>query len=453
MDKQLNQAPAVPEDFFQEENRKQAKKHRWFRKFVLFPLTAVLAVLGVFMFLINVSPRIAYAFEKVPVLDQLTGFLRFSHERPSTPDIGYIQELNLTQSLDDVTVCVDFLVVGDHRVTVFYRLDMKQKDAIFANVKLLSPDGSVSPGMDFSSFLDHTEGPLDGLKSFTVQFSEDIPSSFLLHFDLYYRELPHSEQTPRTAFFLLEFDPANTAPRKHFDLDRTLVLLTEDGYEEKLRLTGLDTYADHVNFTLEGLRENHSWYQMLRGYVETPDGTRYDLSDGTARIYDWSFDHPRFFFTEDRDVEQIILQADGILLSNASALTLGLLETEYELKDQRPAAHVDLVNGTAENLPEGTELVRTAHTENGWELTLLSDGPAYLFEGYDAQGRPWTRLDWYYASDRQDPVTGTLPDVGQSYMITILKDYPYDEIWLGEGMGVGVYFDRPVCETVRLTDN
>lgn len=434
-----------------EQTGKSQGRLRRIWKYLLLPLAVVLAMLCVFMLVINTSSRAAAACGKIPVLRELTEALRFSRSRFVTVDNEACQPVQQLLTWEDVAVRVDFLVIDENRMTVFYQVESDRETPLSVLASLESAGGQGES--EWIACNEYSEGPLKGLSSVTGSFPEGVPADLRLRVDV-----SASEEGDQAAFrhvFLCYPDYSVREPAvRHYDLDRTLDLWTDDGRTSRIRVTGLDVSADHVRFTLEALPDNPYWFEYLRAFVETPYRNRYDPSDFAAVKYDMVYDaeqtymgRPYFFFHEGTEEEQAVLQVDGVLFNGASSLTLGIAGMAFESKAAHVTAHLDLANGTSDSMPEGTELVRILPLEDGWRITLLTDNSQYFFRGYDAKGRPMVRLNWDYArTDPDDPAGEAAPE-GWSYMYIDLKDYPYDEIWLDEGSGMEVYLDQPVLET------
>ena len=426
-------------------------------RFVLLPLTVLTAVLGVFMFLVNSSPGFAAACAKLPVLGALSEGLRFQSNRFYTVDNEYCQTLNLAQTRGDTTVRVDFLVVDQQTVTVFYHLETKQPERYY-----LSPRAWLSDGTDAfegceTLINDYSEGPLAGLNSFTLIFPGEVPPTLQLQLKLYAydREASGANAAPASFDFLLRYDPTLTSAGRHYPQNRT-VLLEKDLEEEKpLHITDVEVCPDHVKICVEGDPADRRWYHYLRYELTTPEGLTLRTDDPIYAPRD-VFYGTEFLCDPAGGVEKAVLRVDSVLLESCESLTLVIKGFDYRTEMEPNSPYVDLVRGTAERLPAGVELIRVVRDGEDWLLTFRCEDEGLperdVFVAYDSFQRPCCWIDWTYGGN--PGLAAAVEDLpalsaGQ-YQIARLRSYPYDGVYLTRQMGVGVYLTEPVRVTFPL---
>jgi len=428
-------------------------KRLW--KYVLCPLTVLLAVLGVLMFVVNVSPGFAAACGKLPVIGKLTEALRFTKYRPITVDNEYCQALNLSQTRGDNTVRVDFLVVDQQAVTVFYHLETDEPERYYLSGAVRLSDGSEAYESCEMAFNSYKEGPLAGMESVTLIVPDELPPTLQLQFGLYDLETPAEERRPESFDFLLRYDPTLTAPGRHYAQDQTVVLDRDQEAEKVLHITGVDVFTDHVTIDVEGDPSNGSWYHYIDYRVRTPEGLTVEADDPNYNNRD-TFYGTGFTFEPDGGVEKAVLRLDSVLLNDASSLTLEILEFSYHTPMEPSSPRVDLTQGRAEGLPEGIELIRAVKEGDDWLLTFRCEDEGLpekdYFVAYDSFERPCCYFDWIYGGNSElAAAVEDLPPLrtGQ-YQIARLKAYPYDAVYLTRLGGIGVYLTNPIRVTIPL---
>ena len=90
---------------------------------VVRPFLGLAAVFAIFVLLVNVSPTVAQACSKVPVLRDLAEALRFSPSLTEAVEHDYYQTVGQKQTQNGVTVSVDYLIVDQRTVNVVYHLE------------------------------------------------------------------------------------------------------------------------------------------------------------------------------------------------------------------------------------------------------------------------------------------------------------------------------------------
>lgn len=425
-------------------------------KYVLCPLAVLLAVLGVFALVVNLSPKAATAAGKLPLIGGLSKALRFSKERSYQVDNDYVQVLDLAQTGGEDRVKVDFLVVDRQTLTVFFHLET-DRESCYLGAKASLSDGTPAYELcDYCVQNEYTEGPLEGLQSLTMAFPEAVPETLQLRLSVVDAKVPYEERVPENYDFQLRFDPSLTAPARHCPQDAVLVLDEESGEEKRIHVTGVDVYTDHVCISVEGDPEDKAWIEYLDYCVKTPEGLslkgnnpRYDNRED---FYDGSF----LSCEADGGLEKAVLRVDSVLLNKASSLKLEIVEFDYHCLLDPNCPYVDLVAGTAERLPDGVELVRTRRDGDDWLMTFRCGDEGMqdrdYYEAYDALGRVFGWVEWINVEDGDESVAD-LPELSSAwYQTARLRSYPYDGVYLTRDLGTGVYFTEKIPSVVLSLD-
>ena len=99
----------------------RAKKARRGRRFGA-PLGSIAAACLAFVLLVNVSTPFARACGKVPVLKELAAAVAFSPSLKAAVENDYVQPVGQTQSANGVTMTVEYLIVDQKQVNIFFTL-------------------------------------------------------------------------------------------------------------------------------------------------------------------------------------------------------------------------------------------------------------------------------------------------------------------------------------------
>ena len=334
-------------------------RHAKRSKYVLRPLTGLAAVFAVFVMLINVSPTVAQACSKVPILRDLAQAVRFSPSMNEAVENNYYQPIGLEQTHGYTTVRVEYLIVDQKNVNVFYRvlsapkIEPEDPDDPVEHSFLLSPEIRKPEGADWEYCIStrwcETVGP-GAMQYASVQFGNtDVPSELDFQLSLVEPEEPDRNLPEVEPFvFHLKFDPSFTAQGEHFETDQAFAL---DG--QKFRLTGISVYPTYLEFTLESEADNTAWLTGLDYELVTEDGTRYARPDGISAV--GNPDTPEFN----------TFRVDSPFFFLPTSATLCITEAEWKLKAQ-PKTHVDLKTGTAEN-----EVISTLSIATSSLVTIL----------------------------------------------------------------------------------
>ncbi|MBE6954280.1 MAG: DUF4179 domain-containing protein [Ruminococcaceae bacterium] len=426
---ELNQ-PASALDFTLD--RAYKKKRKRTTKMIARPLTALAACFALFVVLVNFSAPVAYACSQIPVLRELADAVTFSRSLSDAVENQYVQPMELTQTENDITARVEYLIVDQKQVNIFFRLDSDVYTQLLAdpdvnknnenigfciinndfhaeNGKLRSisvdfTEGNVPDTLQFilhvySDNTDYSQAPSDQLSAdYEADFSSDRPN-YLANFE-----------------FTLEFDPAFTATGKVFPVNETVIL---DG--QAITITNVEVYPTHMRVEVGESPDNTAWLKGLAFYIETDLGMKFEpvsngiVSTGTA-------DSP----------SMVSYRADSTYFYEAKHLKLVITGAQWLRKDMEKT-YLNLLTGEHGELPEGAAFDSAERQGSGWVVTfraaLQEDGPMYqLFRQtfYDADGNEYEINQWSHTyGDADENGNNTY-----FYDEFPLRNYPYDEVWL-----------------------
>lgn len=322
------------------------------------PLSALSAVCAAFVLLVNLSAPFAMACANVPVLRELADAVCFNASLSAAVDNDWVQTVGQTAQDGAYTMTVEYLIVDQKQVNIFYRLEggtqTDPKDWYMINANLLDAQGDDLPAVTISY-----GAKLDGeLHSIMVDLaSEDtMPGQLRLECELV-RDWDESTRTSlhETAAhfaFDLSFDPEFTARATVLELDRPLEL---DG--QRLLLKSVEIYPTHMRIILEDDPDNTAWLRGLDFYVEDEKGNRFEAGSGSL-VSTGSPDTP---FTGSYRVE-------SAFFTDGERLTLCITGAKW-LEKERQWTWADLSDGSTGWLPDGVKLLE--HGQNGADGELV----------------------------------------------------------------------------------
>ena len=147
------------------------RKHRADR--VRRSLTGVVAALCVFVGMINVSPTVSAACREIPLLKELVELLTFNPSLRIAIENDYVQMVAQEQTKDDITARIEYLIVDQKQVNVFYTLTSQKDTCLEAFPEVLGADGAH---LQVATSYGGTPKEEDGLRQITIDFvAENVP--------------------------------------------------------------------------------------------------------------------------------------------------------------------------------------------------------------------------------------------------------------------------------------
>lgn len=198
----------------------KAKRRKQRKLLLLRPLGGVAAGFAIFVLLVNYCAPVAYACSRVPVLRELAEAVTFSRSLSDAVENEYVQEMNLSQTIDGITAEIPYLIVDQKQVNVFYRLNSESYGELSADPDIVSEDSQYT--LSSSWYAGDS-----GLQHITIDYlGGNVPESLILRLrvrdigsgsdeeqvSLSETEEPAEPDCLVTFDFLLEFD-RNLRPR------------------------------------------------------------------------------------------------------------------------------------------------------------------------------------------------------------------------------------------------
>lgn len=355
---QLEQVPDGLEGTLERAIKRQTKRKRLERLGGSF-----VVCFSVFVLLVNFCMPVAYACSQVPVLRELAQAVTFSRSLSDAVENQYVQPISLRQTDQGVTASIEYLIVDQKQVNVFYRLDSDAYEGLSADVSVYLADGRYAPAVVGSNGFETETGVL---RSYTVDFiDEDVPECLLLELSIRpvgatVVDAPVGESDSRENSeyltklkFQLNFDPAFTASGKLYPINQTVEL---DG--QTVTITDMEVYPTHLRINLEPEESNTAWLTDLDFYIETDWGMKFDpVANGITA-------------TGSEDTRDMVsFRTDSTWFYEAKHLKLVITGATWLRKDME-RVRVDLETGECGPLPEGVNFYEANHAEKGWEVSF-----------------------------------------------------------------------------------
>jgi len=429
------------------------------RKAIFAPLGSVVAVLAVFVLLVNVSPTFAYAAGRLPLLRDLARFVAFSPSLSAAVENEYVQPMDLEQSANGITARIEYVIVDQKQLNIFYTLQTETYEMLESSPNILGVDRKALEG--FSVLSGDYGAENDSLRKITVDFSQGtMPEALVLDLDVYKSDVgvKHSEaptpasehdylfedshtlpETLSTFSFTLRFDPNFTATGEVLALERSFML---DG--QKLTLVTAEIYPTHTRLSFAPDSGNTAWLKSLNFYIENEKGERFEGITNGISAYG-SIDSPMM----------ATYMLESSFFSDSKHLTLHITGVTWLDKDMA-RVRLDLKNTTAETLPEGVDFVSAKRYDDSWLLeftaTQIKENNSYQvwdWNYYDAEGQKYAFTSMSSTSAGATYSDGNKAEENLFGVRLPLKDYPYDEVWLCPSFSRRVILDTPVSLEIK----
>lgn len=396
----------------------KARRRRGRRRLLTRPLGSLAAVIALFVILVNCSPTVAKAVSEIPVLGELAEAVRFSRSLTEAVEHEYVQQVDQTQTVNDITATVEYLIVDRKQLHVFFRMEsgrgMKLKNDLYVTSRTLYGffEGWSVKELEHDLLLfslDFRGNSLPSEVDLTLMIYEDPGTEA----EYFWQQQEAERKYLASMTFPLTFDPKFAAPGEIYELNRELIL---DG--QRFTLTKLEVYPTCLYVHLEEDPDNTAWLSQLSFYVETGDGEQFrkpDVgivssgSEGSKSYLTYRADSPWFYGSE-----QMKLVITGAALAPKGMQTF----------------RVDLNTGETENLPKDLTLLGVEKDGTDWLIQLRCE--------VNGEGRRSVRYDMEYLDPEGESHTlqwtsgymeGETPETATAYLDTMrLKDYSYDSV-------------------------
>lgn len=400
------------------------KKSRRVRRFFI-PVSSLAAVFAAFILTVNLSTTFALACKKIPVLRDMAAAVDFSPSLSAAVKNDYVQPIGLEQTGNNITMRIEYVIVDQTQLNVFYTLDSELYKNLDMSPAISNPDGSA-PGQYFIGTPGGCNKKDGDIRYFTVTFVQgDMPGNLVLTCDV----CGSGSSLPIHTFtFTLTFNPNFTQQGKTIDLNQDFTLDNQN-----LTVTTVDVYPTHILLNLAENSGNTKWLTSMSCYMEDEKGSRFDkIKNGLTS-----------FGSKDSPMAGSFL-LESSYFSDSNNLTLYITGAVLLDKNMK-RVKVDLVNGTAKNLPNDVTFEGAEQNNSGWEVTFTDHNDTteqlFSFDYYDESGNK-------YSCKNYSIFTSENENANKKIQFT-LTGYQKDIVYLCPDYSDIVTLDSPIAVTVK----
>lgn len=421
---ELEQTPAALEGTVTRAGAR-ARRRRKLRLLEL-PAISLAGVCAAFVLLVNLSTPFALACGRIPALRSLTAAAALSPSLKAAVQHDFVQYIGLEQSSGGITMAVDFVIVDQKQVNVFYTVQ-DTSDTVYSVVpEITALNGEGLEGYAVSS---GDAGESGQLQKIVIDFMEgSVPRGLRLRCRLLPQETRAMQDTagtpepaepePAAVFsFDLGFDPEYTETGETISLNRWFEL---DG--QRLQAKDVEIYPTHVRLNLADDENNTAWLRSLEFYLKDERGGRYEkISSGITAT-----GSPDSHFMAGHRLE-------SSYFGDAEHLTVMITGATWLEKDLEYVP-VNLKTGRAGGMPGWMRLERVERLgEDRYSLAISAPckGEGHYFE----------LLRWDYLDEQGEErsfegksSTGADNNPDRFEERVVLENYPYDTVRLGLSM-------------------
>lgn len=445
---ELSQPPQALEGSV-ERARKRARRTAPLRR-LAGPAASLAAIAATFVLLVNLSVPFALACSGVPIVRELAAAVAFSPSLSAAVAHDYVQYIGQSQTVDGVTVSLEYAIVDPVQAVFFYSVDGGR---FYTSPDLTDENGQPIGGYATSSFYAGVD-QRDGLETMVLSFTggkTSLPDCFTM--ELYFTPVPEESQASEIVApsdSALEDEPDELDPREDpntlrftFDIaldpsrsaGKTVEVgkwLELDG--QRILVDRLELYPTRTVLCLGEDPANTAWLRSLKFWFE----------DGKGRVYD-DIDGSLSASGEENSKSFLTYYFQSFYYGQPEDLTLHISKVEWLDKDA-PRVTLDLNTGDCAGLPEGTAVhdIRrrgtTVEVELHGPLERKEFGQTFGGSYWDPEGGEHQFNQWGSGNVFDDE---THEDTGV-YEILYLRDYPWDTVELELSYTSVSVYDQPV---------
>ena len=391
------------------------------------PAGSLAACFAGFVLLVNCFPTFAYACGGMPLLRELAKAVAWSPSLSAAVENEYVQPIGLSQTKEGITATIEYLIVDQKQVNIFYTLKGDYEDLSGRTVSF-SPEQHCAFSYGGSPNLPGT------LQNITLDYvDEDVPEGFSVTIGMESRDLLENEAPARSVeeemlnpgkeiapqviaefTFDLKFDPGFTAVGEVIPVNCTV----EVG-GQRITVTEAQIYPSHVRINVADRTDNTAWLKGLEFYLTNERGQRFEpISNGiTATGGDGTDSYASF-------------RLESTWFARSRHLTLHITGTEWLDKD-REWIRLDLVQRSADCLPEGVEFRSAERHSGGWllEFCALRREEHHTHQLFHMTFEDMAGKE--YSMGSQSSYTDYEDESGMYFIEQLpLPDYHENEVWL-----------------------
>ena len=397
---ELNQTPAALEGAALRA-KARARRRRAGKRWGI-SLGSAAGVCAAFILAVNTLPTFALACGKVPVLRELAAAVAFSPSLSAAVEHDYVQYIGQSQSLDGLTLTLEYVIADAQQMVVFYRVDGGEYPYYNASCTLKDESGTPLSGYSVGSTTSSEE-----LKAFDIHFKEleEIPRNLTLEVELLGSTLEGENYPLDHVFpFAITLDPSKTAPAVEMPVGEWVEV---DG--QRLLVDRLEFNPTRTALYLSDAPDNTAWLEDLDFHFTGENGAVYDAVDSTISASGgYTYYFQSLYFVEDRS--DLTLHLDGAVWLDKEA---GPVTVELAANTWTGQLPEEVTGLTAKR-------VSTQGTGEAWVVKVSSTTSRSPFEleFRDPEGGSHTTGGYSMRNDREAP--------GNYEFEYILENYPWD---------------------------
>ena len=346
------------------------------RRILVSSAGSLAACFAAFVLLVNLSVPFARACGSIPLISNLARAVSWSPSLSAAVEHDYVQPMNLSQHQNGITAKVEYLIVDQKQVDVFFSIASDEYQHLdLEHPQLTVPGGQEGYASSFSSY-----GIENGdLMELRIDFMDrDVPDCLTMTFGVYDNKHLYENQTSpaqsnvadygdelldenreeqreilATFTFELHFDPTYTEQGTVIDVGETFLL---DG--QSVTLTEAEIYPTHLRLNFDYDPANTAWLTELNFYLENERGERFNgIVNGISATGN----------PDDPSTDSVWL--DSPYFSTGEHLTLHVTGAAWIDKGQE-RVKVDLAKGAIEGPPQGVRLEWAEKRDTGWVVSF-----------------------------------------------------------------------------------
>ena len=344
------------------------KKRTAIRNFLMLPTGAIALVFAMFVAMVNISSTVASAMEQLPGLRRLAEAVSFTPSLVDAVEQGIAHHLGLSQTINDVTITVEYVIVDERHVHVFYTLEHSQGHSdVFPSIGLATESDPFDHNHTGGEGMGSAGGGIrigepGELQQFFAIFHNPIPS--VLYWrpsvtdfgdpDIYPR--PRARQIAENFEFRLEIDPYFVLPSDIITLDYDFI-----ADNQHLTITTVEINPTHMRVNFSADENNTARLRRLRFFIEDENGRRFSQPGIESALFPFL-----------RAYDSMMLEThflESAFFAESEHLAIVIEEIEW-LDKKFEYIRVDFEAGTAGQFPEHIRFVSIERDGQHWILNL-----------------------------------------------------------------------------------
>ena len=342
------------------------------RKYVKTPIVCMASFIFTFVVLVNSSSSFAYACGRIPLIKELAQAVAFSPSLSAAVENEFVQVIEQEQTKGDITARIEYIIVDQQSLDIFYTLSSDVYDDLDLDFDFVDLNNN-----ELHSYCTGSGSPTENdLKQVSIDFIDNkMPEGMKLYVDVFSRDSVSNDDAPTEDTlenlistpvyetppyieqfeFVLEFDPYYTEKSEIININQTFEI---DGQTLTLETVEILPTVSIFNFAEDVA--NSSWLKDIEFYLENEKGEKFEgISNGISSTGNLESDSHLKYYQE------------STFFSDSTKLNLFITNSTWLDKDMR-MVEVDLVNQTADRLPEGVEISKFEQLGNNWILTFTA---------------------------------------------------------------------------------